>query len=65
MVVAAAGSGYAEQVRAASLGRSRAGGTERVSDRFLSSRRRLFLRHSLEYATKGRIDEELWVEQLR
>ena len=64
-VVAAAGSGYAEQVRAASLGRSRAGGTERVSDRFLSSRRQLFLRHSLEYATKGRIDEELWVEQLR
>lgn len=64
-VVAAAGSGYAEQVRAARLGRSRAGGTERVSDRYLSSRRQLFLRHSLEYATKGRIDEELWVEQLR
>ncbi len=64
-VVAAAGSGYAEQVRAASLGRSRAGATERVSDRFLSSRRQLFLRHSLEYAMKGRIDEELWVEQLR
>lgn len=64
-VVAATGSGYAEQVRAASLGRSRSGGTKEVSDRFLSSRRQLFLRHSLEYATKGRIDEKLWVEQLR
>ena len=64
-VVAATGSGYAEQVRAASLGRSRSGDTKRVSDRFLSSRRQLFLRHSLEYATKGRIDEKLWVEQLR
>ncbi len=64
-VVAAASSGYLEQVKAARTSIVRAGGTENANARFLGSRRQLFLKHALDYADNGGIDEKLWIAELR
>ena len=63
-VVAATGSGYADQVRAARSTRARSG-TENVSDRFLTSRRQVFLKHALDYENRGSIDEKKWLDEFK
>ncbi len=64
-LVAAAGSGYAEFMRAARRSHVRAGGTEGSDLEASESRRQVFLRHALEYANGGRIDEDRWIKELR
>ncbi len=64
-VVAAAGVGYPEQIKAARSSIVRAGGTESDIGQYISSRRQLFLQHALDYAKKGGINERFWLAELR
>lgn len=64
-VVTAAGAGYREQVADARYSEVRAGGTEDAPRQYLSSQRQVFLQHALDYAQKGEINEQLWLEDLR
>ena len=64
-VVAAAGVGYLDQIKAARSSIVRAGGTESDIGQYISSRRQLFLRHALDYAKKGGINERFWLAELR
>ncbi len=64
-LVAAAGSGYAEFMSAARRSHVRAGGTEGSDLEASESRRQVFLRHALEYANGGKIDEDRWIKELR
>lgn len=63
-LVAAAGSGYAEFMRAARRSHVRAGGTEGYDPEASETRRQIFLRHALEYANGGRIDEDRWIREI-
>lgn len=64
-LVAAAGSGYADHITAARRSHVRAGGTEGSDSGISVSRRRVFLRQALDYANGGKIDEDLWLKELR
>ena len=63
-LVAAAGSGYTEFMRAARRSHVRAGGTEGSDLEASETRRQVFLRHALEYANGGRIDEDRWIKEI-
>ncbi len=63
-LVAAAGSGYAEYMMAARRSHVRAGGTEGSNLEASETRRQVFLRHALEYAKGGRIDEDRWIKEI-
>jgi len=64
-VVAAAGAGYADQVRRAQFGQVRAGGIKGSKVKYLASRRRIFLKHALDYSREGRINEKQWLDEIR
>ena len=64
-VVAAAGAGYADQVRRAQFGKVRDGTVQESKVKFLASRRRTFLKHALDYSREGRINEKQWLDEIR
>lgn len=64
-VVAAAGAGYADQVRRAQFGKVRDGTVQKSKVKFLASRRRIFLKHALDYSREGRINEKQWIDEIR
>lgn len=64
-VVAAAGAGYTAQVRQAQFGQARLGETKLAKIDSLGSRREVFLKHALDYAKEGRINENEWLDELR
>ena len=64
-VVAAAGSGYTAQMRQVEFGRARLGESTLTKVDSLASRREMFLKHALDYAKEGRINEKQWLDELR
>lgn len=65
VVVAAAGAGYADQLRQADFGNMRVSDVTTTRVEALAPRRQTFLKHALEYAEKGRLNEKQWLEELR
>jgi hypothetical protein len=65
VVVAAAGAGYAEQIRQVRFGQARMGGVAAPRVDSLASRREVFLKHALDYAKEGNVDEKRWLDDLR
>jgi hypothetical protein len=65
VVVAAAGAGYVEQIRQARFGQARVGGVAAPRVASLASRRDVFLKHALDYAEEGKIDEKRWLDDIR
>jgi len=64
-VVAAAGAGYATQIRQVRFGTMRLSDVTATRTDALASRRAIFVKHALEYASEGKIDEKQWIDDLR
>lgn len=64
-VVAAAGSGYATQLRRVRFGEMRVSDVTATRVDALAPRRQTFLKHALDYAEKGKINETQWLDDLR
>jgi peptidoglycan hydrolase-like protein with peptidoglycan-binding domain len=65
VVVAAAGTGYADQLRQADFANMRVSDVTTTRVEALAPRRQTFLTHALEYAEKGRLNEKRWLDELR
>jgi hypothetical protein len=65
VVVAAAGAGYAEQMRQARFGQVRVGDAAAPKIASLAARRDVFLKHALDYAEEGNLDEKRWIDDIR
>jgi hypothetical protein len=65
VVVAAAGAGYAEQLRHADVASMRVSDVTTTRVEALAPRRQTFLKHALEYAEKGKINEKKWLDELQ
>ena len=64
-VVAAAGAGYASQIRQFRFGTMRLSDATATRTEALTSRRAIFVKHALDYASEGKINEKQWIDDLR
>jgi len=65
VVVAAAGAGYADQLRQAGFADMRVSDVTTTRVEALAPRRQTFLKHALEYAEMGKINEKQWLDELQ